>query len=65
MLWLGVASRQLDLLDTVTRFCEESPATNSIFAFLHGHRDVLFPDEMFVDLFGRGSVLQAEARRTA
>jgi len=31
---LGVASRQLDLLDSVTRFCEESLPANSIFVFL-------------------------------
>jgi Transposase DDE domain/Transposase domain (DUF772) len=56
---LGVASQQLDLLDPVTRFCDEALPTNSIFAFLHEHREVLFPDEMFTDLFaavGRRSV---------
>jgi hypothetical protein len=56
---LGVASQQLDLLDPVTRFCEEALPANSIFAFLHEHRDVLFPDGMFTDLFaaiGRRSV---------
>jgi len=50
---LGVASQQLDLLDPVTRFCDETLPANSIFAFLHGHRDVLFPDGMFADLFAR------------
>ncbi|WP_201749930.1 IS1182 family transposase [Micromonospora sicca] len=56
---LGVASQQLDLLDPVTRFCEEALPANSIFAFLHEHRQMLFPDGMFTDLFaqiGRRSV---------
>jgi Transposase domain (DUF772) len=56
---LGVASQQLDLLDPVTRLCDEALPTSSIFAFLHAHRDVLFPDELFADLFakiGRRSV---------
>ena len=56
---LGVASQQLDLLDPVTWFCDEALPPNSIFAFLHGQRDVLLPDELFVDLFaviGRRSV---------
>ena len=56
---LGRASHQLDLLDPVTRFCEETLPANSIFAFLHEHRDSLFPDGMFTDLFaaiGRRSV---------
>src|SRR5918912_4258826 len=54
-----MASQQLDLLDPVTRFCNEALPTNSIFAFLHEHRDALFPDELFADLFaviGRRSV---------
>lgn len=56
---LGVASQQLDLLDPVSRFCEERLPANSIFAFLAGHREALFPDAMFTDLFaeiGRRSV---------
>jgi hypothetical protein len=56
---LGVASRQLDLLDPVTRFCDGALPPNSIFVFLHGQRDALFPDDMFTDLFaavGRRSV---------
>jgi Transposase DDE domain/Transposase domain (DUF772) len=56
---LGVASQQLDLLDPVTRLCEETLPATSIFAFLHAHRDVLFPDGLFADLFaqvGRRSV---------
>jgi Transposase DDE domain/Transposase domain (DUF772) len=56
---LGVASQQLDLLDPVTGFCDRVLPTSSIFAFLHAHRDELFPDELFTDLFaavGRRSV---------
>jgi hypothetical protein len=49
----------LDLPDPVTQFCGEALPANSIFAFLHAHREVLFPDNMFADLFatvGRRSV---------
>jgi hypothetical protein len=56
---LGVASQQLDLLDPVARFCDDVLPTNSIFVFLRARRDVLFPDELFIDLFaavGRRSV---------
>jgi hypothetical protein len=56
---LGVASRQGDLLDDVTRFCDERLDEHSIYAFLHRERDRLFPDEAFADLFeskGRRSV---------
>lgn len=56
---LGVASRQGDLLDDVTRFCDEKLDQRSIYAFLHRERDRLFPDEAFSDLFearGRRSV---------
>src|SRR5205085_3126998 len=56
---LGRASQQLDLLDAVTRFCDETLPANSIFGFLHEHRETLFPDSMFTDLFatdGRRSV---------
>jgi len=56
---LGVASRQGDLLDDVTRFCDERLDERSIYAFLHRERDRLFPDEAFSDLFearGRRSV---------
>jgi hypothetical protein len=54
-----MASQQLDLLDPVTRFCDESLPANSIFVFLHEHRETLFPDGVFSDLFaaiGRRSV---------
>jgi hypothetical protein len=56
---LGKASQQLDLLDPVSRFCAESLPANSIYVFLHEHRDRLFPDGLFTDLFaqvGRRSV---------
>jgi hypothetical protein len=56
---LGQASNQLDLLDPVTEFCDETLPSNSIFGFLHRERDNLFPDGMFTDLFatcGRRSV---------
>ncbi|MFI7022804.1 transposase [Micromonospora sp. NPDC049900] len=54
-----MASQQLDLLDPVNRFCDEALPANSIFAFLHGHRETLFPDGLIIDLFaavGRRSV---------
>jgi len=50
---LGKASQQLELLDPVSRFCAETLAANSIYAFLHEHRERLFPDSLFVDLFAR------------
>jgi hypothetical protein len=56
---LGQADRQGDLLDDVTRFCDEALPESSIYAVLHRERDRLFPDEMFADLFsvkGRRSV---------
>jgi hypothetical protein len=48
---LGKASQQADLLDPVSRFCAESLPANSIYAFLREHRDRLFPDSLFTDLF--------------
>ena len=56
---LGLAQRQGDLLDEVTRFCGEAVADDSVYALLHRERDNLFPDEFFADLFtstGRRSV---------
>ncbi len=56
---LGRAERQRDLLDELSRFCEQTLAESSIYALLNRERDVLFPDEMFTDLFsdrGRRSV---------
>ena len=56
---LGLAERQGDLLDDVTRFCSELLAESSVYSLLHRERDRLFPDEFFADLFcdrGRRSV---------
>jgi hypothetical protein len=56
---LGHADRQGDLLDDVTRFCDETLPEASIYSVLHRERDGLFPDEMFADLYeetGRRSV---------
>ena len=56
---LGLAERQGDLLDDVTRFCGQALAESSVYALLHRERDALFPDEFFADLFsdrGRRSV---------
>ena len=56
---LGKASQQLDLFDPVARFCAEMLPANSIYAFLSEHRESLFPDALFADLFaasGRRSV---------
>ena len=63
---LGVANKQGDLLDDVTRFCDETLDKASIYAFLHRERDQLFPDEAFADLFddkGRRSVPPSCRRR--
>ena len=48
---LGVANKQGNLLDDVTRFCDETLDEQSIYAFLHREREQLFPDEAFADLF--------------
>jgi len=48
---LSEAPKQLDLLDPVTRFCDESLPASSIHGFLYRERDRLFPDELFTDLF--------------
>jgi Transposase DDE domain/Transposase domain (DUF772) len=56
---LGMAPRQGDLLDDITRFCDGAVRRDSIYALLHRERDQLFPDEFFADLFsdmGRRSV---------
>jgi hypothetical protein len=56
---LGEAPKQLDLLDAVTRFCDESLPEGSIYGFLFRERDRLFPDDLFADVFaaiGRRSV---------
>jgi len=56
---LGLAERQGDLLDGLTRFCDQAVPEGSIYGLLHRQRDHLFPDEAFVDLFtdiGRRSI---------
>ncbi|MEU4557414.1 IS1182 family transposase [Actinoplanes sp. NPDC023936] len=56
---LGRASQSSDPGDPVSRFCGDVLAPNSIFVFLRQHRDRLFPDSLFADLFalvGRRSV---------
>jgi hypothetical protein len=40
---LGEAPKQLDLLDPVTRFCDESLPASSIYGFLFRERDRLPP----------------------
>jgi Transposase DDE domain/Transposase domain (DUF772) len=59
LMTLGLAQRQGDLLDEVTRFCDASLPEGSVYGLLHRERDRLFPDELFADLFadrGRRSV---------
>lgn len=52
---LGLAQRQGDLLDDVTRFCDQALPEASVYGLLHRERDRLFPDELFADLFsGQG-----------
>jgi len=56
---LGLAQRQGDLLDDVTRFCDEALPEASVYGLVHRERDRLFGDELFADLFseqGRRSV---------
>ena len=56
---LGLARRQGDLLDDLTRFCGEAVGDGSIYGLLHRERDRLFPDALFADLYtdrGRRSV---------
>ena len=40
---LGMAERQSDLLDEVSRFCEQTLPRSSVYAVLHRERDRLFP----------------------
>ena len=51
---LGMAERQGDLLDDLSRFCEQALAESSVYALLNRERDRLFPDEMFADLVAEG-----------
>jgi hypothetical protein len=48
---LGLAQRQGDLLDDVTRFCDQTLPERSVYGLLHRERDRLFGDELFADLF--------------
>lgn len=56
---LGRAELQQYLFDELSRFCEATLPSDSLYAWLHGEREQLFPDELFADLFatqGRRSV---------
>jgi IS5 family transposase len=56
---VGLAPRQADLMKGTARFVEGRVADDSIWSVLHRECHVLFPDELFVDLFdtrGRRSV---------
>ncbi|WP_433358700.1 IS1182 family transposase [Streptosporangium sp. CA-115845] len=56
---VGQTPMQPGLLSSTVSFCEGRLAPNSIYAVLHRECRVLFPDEMFADLFaedGRRSV---------
>lgn len=56
---LGVASRQVDLLDVVDELCE-GPLATTTYGWLAREREQLFPDSMFADMYhaerGRRSV---------
>jgi hypothetical protein len=56
---LGRRLHRQDLPDAGTRYCEATLPERSIYRLLHDHRDRLFPDTLFADLFqatGRRSV---------
>src|SRR5665811_2152083 len=56
---LGLTPKQGDLLRSTVSLCEGRVAADSIYGVLHRDRFMLFPDEMFADLFtdvGRRSV---------
>jgi hypothetical protein len=58
-LTLGRRLHRQDLPDAGTRYCEATLPERSIYRLLHAHRDRLFPDALFADLFrptGRRSV---------
>jgi hypothetical protein len=48
---LGLAQRQGDLFDEVTRFCDQALPEAWVYGLLHRERDRLFPDELVADLF--------------
>jgi Transposase DDE domain/Transposase domain (DUF772) len=56
---LGRRLHRQDLPDAGTRYCEATLPERSVYRLLHTHRDRLFPDALFADLFqatGRRSV---------
>jgi len=56
---LGHSPTQADIFRSTASYCEDRVAPDSIYALLHRECFVLFPDEMFADLFtdvGRRSV---------
>ena len=56
---LGRRLHRQDLPDAGTRYCEATLPERSIYRLLHDHRERLFPDALFADLFqptGRRSV---------
>jgi hypothetical protein len=56
---LGRRLHRQDLPDAGTRYCEATLPERSIYRLLHTHRERLFPDALFADLFqatGRRSV---------
>jgi len=56
---LGRRLHRQDLPDAGTRYCEATLPERSVYRLLHDHRDRLFPDALFADLFqptGRRSV---------
>jgi hypothetical protein len=58
-LTLGRRLHRQDLPDAGMRYCEATLPERSIYRLLHDHRDRLFPDALFADLFqatGRRSV---------
>lgn len=48
---LGRAPCQTDLLRSTVGYCADRVARDSIYGILHRECFVLFPDEMFADLF--------------
>ena len=50
---LGLAPRQADLMKGTTDFVGGRVKDDSIWAVLHRECHVLFPDELFADLFSR------------
>ena len=56
---LGRRLHRQDLPDAGARYCQATLPERSIYRLLHAHRERLFPDALFADLFqatGRRSV---------